>query len=457
MNQAIELNLDGIVGPTHNYSGLSYGNTASMEHASLVSNPKKAALQGLAKMRTLLSLGIKQAVLPPQERPFIPILQALGFYGKDEEILEKAWKADPKLLMACSSAAPMWAANAATVSPSVDSNDGRVHFTPANLLSKFHRSFEALSTGMVLFRIFNHPAYFAHHHPLPYHADYADEGAANHTRFCQSYDKLGVQLFVFGRSNNQNLNLPKKFPARQTEEACQALARLHRLSPSRVVFAQQNPEAIDAGVFHNDVVSVGNQNLFFFHEKAFVNTSEVIQKIKNAFDAPFHAIEVKESEIGLTEAIKTYLFNSQLITLPDGKMTLIAPEECRTSPDVSLYLNKLLKNTQQPIQQVIYQDVRESMQNGGGPACLRLRVVLTQTEFKAMHPQVLLTENLYQQLVQWVEKHYRDRLAPDDLHDPQLLLEVRKGLDELTQILQLGSIYSFQRMGPPPALPEKRR
>lgn len=459
MTQAFEVNFDGIIGPTHNYSGLSYGNIASMEHGSEISNPKKAALQGLAKMHTLLSLGVKQAVLPPQERPFIPVLHMLGFYGTDEEILQKAWKADPKLVREAGSAACMWTANAATVSPSADSYDRRVNFTPANLISKFHRSFEASLTGMMLFRIFNHPAYFAHHPPLPYHPDYADEGAANHTRLCRQFDEPGIQFFVYGRRAGEPMQT-KRFPSRQTEEASKGLARLHRLAPQRVVFARQNPEAIDAGVFHNDVISVGNQNLIFYHEKAFIETPHVIAALRKAMETECQtaliSLEVKEGEVSLEEVVRTYLFNSQIVTLPDQSMALIAPQECKDSSAVSSYLGKLLENKQQPIRQVIYQDLRQSMQNGGGPACLRLRVVLNQTEYKAMHPHVLLTEALYQKLVQWVEKHYRDRLVPDDLADPELLKESRRALDELTHILQLGPIYPFQQMRPPPPLPEKR-
>jgi succinylarginine dihydrolase len=460
----IEMNFDGIIGPTHNYSGLSYGNVASMEHGQLVSNPKQAALQGLAKMHTLMSLGIKQAVLPPQERPFIPILHSLGFMGSETEILEKAWKTDPKILMACSSAACMWAANAATVSPSADSNDERVHFTPANLISKFHRSFEGATTSLVLYRIFNHPAYFAHHHPLPYHMDYADEGAANHTRFCKAFDQPGIQLFVYGRSiQSQQHPLPKKFPARQTDEASKALARLHRLSPSRVIFAQQNPDAIDAGVFHNDVIAVSHQNVFLYHEKAFTNTPQIIQQLRNLMEQHCQTalieLEVKSEDIPLEEAVKTYLFNSQIITLPDQTMALIAPQECQASPSINHFLQQLLENKNQPIRQVIYQNIRESMQNGGGPACLRLRVALKKKEYDVMHQPVQLTEELYQNLVKWIEKHYRDQLLPKDLPDPQLLKEGRHALDELTNILQLGPIYSFQRMNmaaPPPPLPEKR-
>lgn len=458
----MEMNFDGLIGPTHNYSGLSYGNTASMQHGQLISNPQKAALQGLAKMHTLMSLGVKQAILPPQERPFLPVLHALGFSGTDAQMLEKAWQTDPKLLMACSSSACMWAANAATVSPSADSNDLRLHFTVANLVSKFHRSFEASTTGMILHRIFNHPAYFAHHTPLPYHADFADEGAANHTRFCRAYDQPGVQLFVFGRSvAGPHQHLPQRFPARQTDESCRALARLHRLNPSRVIFAQQNPEAIDAGVFHNDVIAVGNQNVFLYHERAFVNTADIIQQIRKQLEthchAPLIALEVKENEITLEEAVKTYLFNSQLVTLADQTMALIAPQECQESPPVQAFLQKILEVKNHPIRQVIYQNIRESMQNGGGPACLRLRVVLNQKEYEAMHRSVELTEDLYQQLVKWVKKHYRDQLSPQDLADPELLKEGRRALEELSRLLNLGQIYSFQRMkGPPPPLPEKR-
>lgn len=457
------MNFDGLVGQTHNYSGLSLGNIASMEHGSLVSNPKKAALQGLAKMRLLTSLGIKQGILPPQERPLIPLLQALGFKGSDREILEKAWKADPKLLLSCSSSASMWAANAATVSPSADSNDGRVHFTPANLISKFHRSIEAGATGFILYRIFNNPAHFAHHPPLPPHPDFADEGAANHCRFCDDFGTPGIQLFVYGRSGASTAeSLPKKFPPRQAEEASKAIARLHRLSADKILFIQQNPDAIDAGVFHNDVISVGHKNVFFYHERAFLHTAEIIRQLeaqaKMHLRAPLALLEVKEADVSLEEAVKTYLFNSQIISLPDATMALIAPEECKNSSNVHQFLEKLLGRQQQPIRRILYQDVRESMQNGGGPACLRLRVALKKNEYEAMDKSLELTEELYAKLTAWVEKHYRDRLNPQDLADPQLLFEERVALDELTSILKIGPIYFFQQMsGPPPPLPEKRR
>lgn len=449
--EAEEINFDGLVGPTHNYSGLSYGNVASMENAQDVSNPKKAALEGLAKMHKLMSLGIKQAILPPQERPFIPIMRSLGYEGPETKMLPTVASDNPILLMQCSSAASMWTANAATMSPSSDSLDKRVHFTPANMNTQFHRSFEASITGHIIHRIFDNPNLFVHHYAIPPHHSFADEGAANHTRFCKNYGDPGVQLFVYGRSiRNAAAPAPKKYPARQTEEASMAIARLHRLSPERTVFAQQNPDAIDAGAFHNDVIAVGNQNLFLFHEKAFVNTDQVINEIRDKVETHcqtnMHFIKVTEEQISLEESVKTYLFNSQIVTKSDKSMVLIAPLECQNSLPVKKFLDELISRKDQPINQVIYQNVRESMQNGGGPACLRFRVVLNAQESKAMSPFVLLTNALYQNLVEWVNKHYRDHLTPQDLADPNLLHESWRALDELTWLLQLGSIYPFQRM-----------
>lgn len=423
---AYEINFDSIVGPTHNYSGLSLGNLASMDHARQVSHPKAAALEGLEKMHTLASLGIKQAVLPPQERPYMPLMHALGYRDLNE--------LPAPLLMAISSAACMWAANAATVCPSADAADGKVHFTPANLTTKLHRMIEAPATAKTLKLIFKDPAFFVHHDPLPSHPDFSDEGAANHTRLCRSYHERGIQLFVYGRSAWSNDGpMPKKFPARQTLEASQAIARRHGLDPQQVVFAQQNPDAIDAGVFHNDVVSVGNQNVFFYHESAFVNTDAVIKAVQEKMD--FFAIKVTEKEIPLKIAVATYLFNSQLVTLAPEKMALIAPMECADSPIVQSYLKELLARTNIPIKEIVFQRVRQSMQNGGGPACLRLRIVLTENELSRMHQGVLLTDSLYETLKKWIHNHYRDKLSPQDLIDEYLIQESKVALEELMHIL----------------------
>lgn len=445
-----EVNFDGIVGPTHNYSGLSYGNIASMRNQQTVSNPQEAAIQGLNKMYRLYKLGLRQAVLPPHERPHIPTLRSIGFSGSDTAILEQASKETPELFLACCSAAAMWTANAATISPSSDTKDHRVHFTPANLSSKFHRSLEPLTTSRILSAIFSDPAYFSHHYPLPCGNYFADEGAANHTRFFWKDHKPGIHLFAFGRYAFNDTEIgPKKFPARQTYEAFQAICRLHQLDPGTVIFAQQNPEAIDAGAFHNDVISVGNQFLFFYHEQAFINTKTVIDEIKSKFrhvcGGELSLVEVASTDVSLADAISSYLFNSQIITRDNNEMILIAPEDCKRVPSVNFFLDNLLKKENHPIKQVLFFNLRQSMQNGGGPACLRLRVVLTESELAAANQHIFLNDQLYSKLHAWIKKHYREELLPQDLADPQLLLESRSALDELTTMLKLGPLYEFQK------------
>ena len=445
--RAIETNFDGLVGPTHNYSGLSFGNIASAKNPGLIANPKLAALQGLKKMKALADMGYTQGVLPPQERPCIATLRALGYAGDDAEVIRAAVNDAPLVYSGALSASSMWSANAATVSPSADTADGRVHFTPANLNNKFHRSIEHPQTSRTLQAMFRDAKYFAHHPALPGCPQFGDEGAANHTRFCHQYGERGVEFFVYGASGFDNLApRPVNFPARQTLEASQAIARLHRLDEKCVVFAQQNPDVIDAGVFHNDVIAVGNGNVLFCHAMAFVEQAKVVDEIAAKLGGEFIAIQVSTSDVSVKDAVQSYLFNSQLLTRTDGGMLLLVPEECRSNERVWAYLQKLLaQNT--PIRDVLVMDLRESMRNGGGPACLRLRVELTAQELAAINPASLMNDALYLRLAAWVEKHYRDQLGEADLGDPVLLDECRAALDELTQILALGSVYPFQLSG----------
>jgi succinylarginine dihydrolase len=442
---AHEVNFDGLVGPTHNYSGLAVGNLASQRSIHAVSNPKAAAKQGLHKMKILRDLGVPQGVLPPQERPAVDVLRRLGFTGRDEYVLRSAQLHDPELLAACCSASSMWAANAATVCPSTDSADGKVHFTPANLRSNFHRAIETPTTARVLRAVFEEPKRFVHHAPLPAVELLGDEGAANHTRLCASYSDLGVHLFVYGkRALDRSVSASGRYPARQTLEASRAIARLHHLDAARVVFAQQSPSAIDAGVFHNDVIAVSNQNVFLLHEQAFLHQNEVKREIEFKAGSELDWIEVGATDITLEDSVATYLFNSQLVTLPTGKMALIVPQECRDSVPIWAYLQQLVVD-HDIIERVDVVDVRQSMKNGGGPACLRLRVVLNDDEIQSMNRAALFDDDLFWQLNVWVDQHYRDQLREADLADPLLLEESRAALDELTQLLELGSVYSFQR------------
>ncbi len=445
---AHEVNFDGLVGPTHNYAGLSYGNLASTKNKLTISHPRQAALEGLAKMKLMMDLGLHQGLVPPQERPYLPVLRRLGFTGSDAQIIENASRQDPTLLAACTSASSMWAANAATISPSAETCDGHVHFTASNLIANFHRSIEARQTSTILRRIFHDEKFFVHHDSLPATLAFTDEGAANHMRLARSYGESGLEIFVFGRSTTDGRPLrPRRFPGRQTAEASAAIARLHQLDLRRFILLPQNPRAIDAGAFHNDVVAVANLNVLFHHELAFEQDAgrTMATRFAELTGMPPNRIEVKEKTISLREAVKTYLFNSQLVSLPEGGMALIAPWECHESSRVKRYLDRLLAKGD-PITAVHYVDVRQSMQNGGGPACLRLRVVLTEGQLMRVHPGVLLSDALYQRLVQWIRKHYRETFSPRDLADPKLLQETRVALDELTRILQLGSVYEFQQV-----------
>ncbi|MDU0354678.1 N-succinylarginine dihydrolase [Paraglaciecola aquimarina] len=447
MTQHFEANFDGLVGPTHNYAGLSYGNVASLNNASALSSPKQAAKQGLKKMKALADLGLVQGILAPQERPDVNSLRRLGFSGTDADVLFAAATQAPAIFQACCSASSMWTANAATVSPSADTKDGKIHFTPANLTNKFHRSIEPQVTGNILQATFNDDRYFSHHQHLPDNDHFGDEGAANHTRLCNAYGEQGLEIFVYGKHAFDNSKpAPTKFPARQTIEASQAVARLHGLKDENVVYIQQNPALIDQGVFHNDVISVGNQNVLFYHQQAFLDSASVLQQIRQKFgDKDLHLICVNSDEVSVQDAISTYLFNTQIVTLADGHMAIIAPSNCQENQAVSHYLAKLVEQNT-PIKEVKYFDVKQSMRNGGGPACLRLRVAMTEQERAAVNPNTLMNDKQFDTLNHWVDKHYRDELSVDDLRDPQLLVESRTALDQLTQILQLGAVYPFQQV-----------
>jgi len=446
---AMEVNFDGLVGPTYNYSGLSYGNVASMEHRLSVSNPRAAVLQGLEKMKLLSDLGIRQGILPPQERPDFQVFRRLGFQGTESQVLAAVAREAPFLLNACCSASSMWAANAATVSPSADAADSRVHFTPANLLSHFHRSIEPPFTAALLKTIFRDESAFAHHPPLPAAVQFCDEGAANHIRLCASHDSPGIELFVYGREGFSTTDQgPRAFPARQTAEASNAVARMHSLNPRRTLFLRQNPAAIDAGVFHNDVISVGNENVLLYHSQAFSGAGRLLAKLKALFrdqcGEELILIKITPEQLPVGDAVHSYLFNSQLVTLPDGGMCLIAPLECAESLKAATVIEEMREGGN-PINKVEFIDIRQSMRNGGGPACLRLRVVLTREEMARTHQGIYLTETLYDDLKVWANRYYRDRLRPKDLADTSLVQESRTCLDTLTQLLALGSIYAFQK------------
>ncbi len=443
-----EVNFDGLIGPSHNYAGLSPGNIASDKHRGEVAFPRLAALQGLEKMWRLVQLGQPQGVLPPAPRPDIATLRNLGFSGPINHIVRQAYRTAPHLLAACYSASTMWAANAATVTASRDCTDGRIHFTPANLTTSLHRSIEANYTAQMLQRIFNDPAYFCHHSPLPSQSSFADEGAANHTRLSPDHSDPGINLFIYGRDNSPLA--PQIYPARQTREASEAIVRQHQLPSGNRLIAQQNPEAIDQGVFHNDVIAVGHRNFLMLHQHALVDQKTILRALQAQWlqlnpdnDQPLFITEFSDKILTVSEAVSSYLFNSQLISLDDQSMRLLAPTNCLESSRVQAAIRWLIQGDN-PVTNVEYIDLTQSMNNGGGPACLRLRVPMNNAELSALHPSALLDFSLYSQLKIWIDKHYREELKPDDLADPNLPLEIETALDDLTNIIDLPKLYPFQ-------------
>nr|WP_300376982.1 N-succinylarginine dihydrolase [Henriciella sp.] len=436
---AREVNFDGLIGPSHNYGGMSEGNLASANNAGDVSNPREAAVQGLEKMRMLIRAGLTQGVLPPLPRPNFDLLAAAGFGGSDAEIVELAGKKAPKLLKAAYSASSMWAANAATVSPSGDTSDSRLHLTAANLSTMLHRSTEHPDMTAALVSIFADEDRFAVHGALPAHPDFADEGAANHVRLCAEHGAPGVELFVFGRDAGESA---VGFPARQTRLASESIARAHGLRDSRTLFVRQSRTAIEAGAFHNDVVCVGTLDTLFFHEQAFDDSEAVLNAIREAAGDDFELkpVMVPQEEVPLEDAISSYLFNSQLLQWPgEDRLVLLAPLETQETESTRAFCEAMVAGNG-PIGRVQYVDVRQSMRNGGGPACLRLRVVMSDDEIASVHPGVMLDETKIDALQGIVRRTYRDRLTPADLADPQFANECQIAREALLEELGLSSL-----------------
>jgi succinylarginine dihydrolase len=487
-----EWQFDGLVGPSHSYAGLAPGNLASVSNAGSLANPRKAALQGLAKMRFVQGLGVKQAFLPPHPRPVMKALRHLGFAGNDARVIDETFRQAPELLAAVYSSAFMWVANAATVTASTDAADGKLHLTPANLTSHFHRALEPEFTTRLLRRIFANAAHFTVHDPLPATTRFSDEGAANHMRIATQHGAEGVNIYVYGTAANATVR-PQKFIARQQREACEAIARQHGVN--RAVYLQQHPQAIDRGVFHNDVIAMNTTRLMLAQEHAFaggidaamiaaalaqptpaggrgesgaacavdpLSRSRERARVRGeAVRGDFQYIEITDKMLTVEEAVATYFFNSQLLELADGNFALIAPQECAEHPRARALLESLATHHAPPSYAIPlrqgfagqeasegrrithhFLDVRESMRNGGGPACLRLRVVMNEAESAAMHPGIILTDDRHAALQQWVQQFYRDRLTFDDLRDPKFPGEIAAALAALEAVIGMKGLYS---------------
>jgi succinylarginine dihydrolase len=417
-----EINFDGIVGPSHNYAGLSLGNLASTTHRGEASAPRAAALQGVDKMRANLALGLAQGIFVPPPRPARAWLARLG---TDIE------GAEPELAANAMSASAMWAANAATVSPAPDTANGRCHLTVANLKTMPHRSHEWRATLRQLAMAFADPA-FAVHGPIP--TAFGDEGAANHMRLCAGHGEPGIEIFVYGRSGGA-------FPARQHIEASKAIARRHRLDPARTLFIEQSEQAIAAGAFHNDVVAVANERVLLCHAEAFADQAATFAAIERLMPGA-EIVEVPAAEVPIADAIQSYLFNAQLVTTPDGAATLIVPEEARDTPTVWSWIERHLASNG-AIRRVEVVDVRQSMANGGGPACLRLRIACDPA---LVDPRFLVDESKLDRIAAVIARHWPEEIAIADLQQPALIATVEQARKALLAALDLGQLQESESL-----------
>ncbi|TIX51587.1 N-succinylarginine dihydrolase [Alteraurantiacibacter aquimixticola] len=411
-----EINFDGVIGPSHNYAGLSLGNLAATRNAGKTSHPRAAALQGLAKMRGNMETGLAQGFLLPLPRPDMHWLEELA---ADENT-------DPALVASAWSASSMWTANAATVSPAPDTADGKCHLSVANLVTMPHRAHEWPDTLAQLQLAFADSAHFAVHGPVP--PCFGDEGAANHMRLTGSHGEPGLEVFVYGRTGG-------RFPARQHEQASRIVARKHGLDPERVLFVEQNPDAIAAGAFHNDVVAVANEGVLFTHEQAFADPAATYDAIRARCPGA-QVVEVPAGAVSLDEAISSYLFNAQLLTPPNGEMTLVVPSECRDSTPVWAWLQQMLAGNG-PIRHVKVVDVRQSMANGGGPACLRLRVVADPA---TVDPRFMLDAAKADAMEKVIAQYWPEDIAPGDIGSEALAETIRTARGKLLELLQLGEL-----------------
>ncbi len=413
-----EINFDGIIGPSHNYAGLSLGNMASATNAGALSQPRAAALQGLEKMRANLRLGLAQGFFLPLDRPNRAWLKAMA---------TDMASAEPHIRAAAFSASAMWAANAATVSAAPDTADGRCHLSAANLITMPHRSHEWTGTLAQLRLAFADERHFVVHGPVP--PPFGDEGAANFMRLCPAHGETGIEIFVYGKSGGP-------FPARQHMEASKAVARAHRLDPAKTIFIEQAEAAIAAGAFHNDVVAVANERVLFTHEHAFEEPETAYAAIRNAMPQA-EIIIVPANRVSLSDAVKSYVFNAQLVTLPEGAgMALILPTEAQDNANVWSWLEEMVAGNG-PIRRLVPVDVRQSMANGGGPACLRLRVVADPA---TVDPRFIADEAKLDRMAEVIASHWPDSIAPGQLSDPLLIQTVQAARAALLSVCDLAEL-----------------
>jgi len=455
--ELVEVQFDGIIGPTHHFGGLGVGNVASLASRAKESYPRAAALEGAAKMDLVASLGIPQFFLPPLVRPNWDFLVRCGLIdskqrfdrAKQVEALRRCAEESPMLLSAAYSSSFMWTANAGTFCPGTDASDGVSRLVLANLSSSLHRGMEAVERYQQFSDLFRGCEKVQVCLPIPAVDPLRDEGAANHMRFAAPHamqSSLGLHVFVHGISHHgishhgaSNLpevrhgggavdgagtvsSLGNSFRSRQSSLASHAVSNFMRLPVGQRIYALQSRKAIDAGVFHNDVIATSNRNLFLYHADAFENGDRIVDEIlasyEKLFGEPIYSIRINADSIPLNEAVQTYLFNSQIVSLPNGGMHMVCPAHCEQSSAVRELIGSWVRDARNPICGVNYVHLNESMANGGGPACLRLRMDwptgwLTGSSMPSL-AKYRWDDGASQKIKDWIARFYPERLVFED-------------------------------------------
>lgn len=405
----IELQIETLPSPLFAYGGLARGDLASMKHAHHPSAPKLALFQHLEKCQRLHELGISVALFPPHPRPLFSVLKKIGF--------EKAEQTPLRWLAACSSSSFHWTANSASVTPSKESLDGKLHISIANLSNRFHRSLEPNHTKELLDLLFQNVKNTVIHSPLPAGLLFGDEGSANQMRI-----EGGHTLFIY---NEQ----PSHFPGRQTLEASEAIARRHQIPSEKTHFLRQNPLATDSGVFHNDLIAMASGPLLISHSAAFLDPLPSLPNLQH--------IQLTEIDFPLKHLVTSYLLNSQLVRRKDQTLVWVAPALCEHHTPSRTLLGKL------PIDTLLFVDLSESLKGGGGAACQRLSCPLTEEEFKGLNHEFLYTETLHQELVEWGRRFYPEKLQIEKLRDQTVIQNAYEALEALSEYLPIPDSFLY--------------
>jgi succinylarginine dihydrolase len=210
---------------------------------------------------------------------------------------------------------------------------------------------------------------------------------------------------------------------------------MHLLDPARTLFTEQSEAAIAAGAFHNDVVAVANERVLFAHEQAFADKGALLDACERLVPG-FDYVEVPAAEVPLEDAIRSYLFNAQLVTPPDCQPTLIVPTEARETPSVWRWIERHVAGNG-PIRRVEVVDVRQSMANGGGPACLRLRVVADPA---TVDPRFIADAAKLDLIADVIRREWPEQIHNDELQQPRLIAQIEQARAALLQALDLSQL-----------------